>query len=77
MAKVNSATIVNLGGVTAVQKIIDDVPCEEAKWYVNEISSINGKNGYYADNFIVGIHNPHTHFKIEDLKAYLADLEQK
>lgn len=77
MAKVNNEAIIKLGGAAAVQQIIDNVPCDEALWYVHEHSHVTGKTGFYADKFYVGIHNPHTHYKIEDLKAALAELEQK
>lgn len=77
MAQTNIEIIEKLGCTAAVRKIIEDLPNDEAKWYVHEHSHITGKIGFYADKFYVGIHNVATHYKIEDLKAALAELEQK
>lgn len=77
MGNVNNEAIIKLGGASTIQKIIDNVPCDKAQWYVHEYSHITKEVGFYADKFYVGIHNQHTHFKIEDLKVALAELEQK
>lgn len=77
MATVNSETMINLGGESAVREIIKNVPSDECRWYVHEKSHITGKIGFYTDKFYVGIHNPQTHYKIEDLQAALVELEQK
>lgn len=77
MAKVTEQAIINLGGISAVRKIIEDRPSDEIRWYVHEHSHITGKIGFYADKFYIGIHDINTHYKIEDLKAALLDLEQK
>lgn len=47
---------------------------DEIKYFVLEESELSHKyneKGFFTDKFIVGVHNPHTHVKIEDLKEHL------
>lgn len=49
---------------------------DEIKYYVNEENERSLKydeTGFFVDKFIVGVHNRHTHFSIEELKLYLKE----
>lgn len=46
---------------------------DEIKYFVleeSELSKQYNEKGFFTDKFIVGVHNPHTHIKIEELKKY-------
>lgn len=49
---------------------------ERIKYFVNEENERSKQfpePGFFADKFIVGVHNRHTHFSIEELKLYLKE----
>lgn len=49
---------------------------DEIKYFVNEENETSMKYdepGFFVDKFIVGVHNRHTHFSIEELKLYLKE----
>ncbi|WP_407495097.1 hypothetical protein [Acinetobacter baumannii] len=62
-------------GVEKAREVVEDAP-DGATYYVNEKSKIVvGLHGFYADGFCVGIHNPHTHIKISDLKRLVDSVD--
>lgn len=68
--------IEQVGGIERAKAIVEGAP-EGATLYVHEKSKIvENLFGFYADGFCVGIHNPHTHFKLNDLRTAIAEYEQ-
>ncbi|HFF2858391.1 TPA: hypothetical protein ACGCCS_000753 [Acinetobacter baumannii] len=62
-------------GLDKAREVVEGAP-DGATYYVNEKSKIVvGLHGFYADGFCVGIHNPHTHIKISDLKRLVESVE--
>lgn len=58
-------------GKQQAQDVLDHAP-SGFKYYVHELSPYTGIVGFYADAFIVGIHNPHTHYTIDSIRAELS-----
>lgn len=55
-------------GVERVQDILNKAH-EEAVYYVDEwTDNFGGIHGYCTDKLVVGIHNPHTHYKLTELQ---------
>ncbi|MEW7834306.1 hypothetical protein AB2R53_12270 [Acinetobacter baumannii] len=62
-------------GLKKAREVVEGAP-DGATYYVNEKSKIVvGLHGFYADGFCVGIHNPHTHIKISDLKRLVDSVD--
>ncbi len=57
-------------GVKGITKILENAH-QEAVYYVDEWSEHFQAHGFYTDKCIVGIHNPHSHYKLSDLKQAL------
>lgn len=61
-------TFLNKTGHAGVISILNDAPKDpECLYYVNEFSEHTHTQGFYADKFVVGVHNRHTHYKLSDL----------
>ena len=57
-----------------VQDILDNAH-EDAVYYVDEwTDNFGGVHGYCTDKMIVGIHNPHTHCKLSELREAMETL---
>lgn len=71
MAKSIQQILEVFGNRDVIQGIVDQAH-PDAVYYVNEQSRVTGKMGFYTDKLIVGVHNLHTHFKLDDLHKYLS-----
>ena len=40
---------------------------DEIKYYVHELNTTTKKLGFFTDKFYVGVHNKHTHIKIDEI----------
>lgn len=40
---------------------------DDIKYYVHELNTTTNKLGFFTDKFYVGIHNKHTHIKIDEI----------
>lgn len=60
-------TFLNKTGHASVIRILNVAP-KDAVYYVDEHSEHTNTQGFYADKFVVGVHNKHTHYKLSDLK---------
>ena len=40
---------------------------DEIKYYVHELNTTTNKLGFFTDKFYVGVHNKHTHIKIDEI----------
>lgn len=58
----------NKTGHAGVIGILKDAPKNpQCLYYVDEHSEHTNTQGFYADKFVVGVHNRHTHYKLSDL----------
>lgn len=56
-------------GVDKVESIINKAPAA-AQYYADKwTDSFGGVQGYYADECLLGHHNPNTHYKLSELRA--------
>lgn len=61
-------------GVDKVREIVDKAH-PDAHYYIDTwANNFGGVHGFYADKFIVGIHNHHTHYKLSELKEALTNV---
>lgn len=58
-------------GKQQAQEVLENAP-SGFNYYVHELSPYTGIVGFYADAFIVGIHNPNTHYTIDSIRAELS-----
>ena len=71
----NAIQFIKENGVDKAREVVEGAP-DGATYYVNEKSKIVvGLHGFYADGFCVGIHNPHTHIKISELKRLVKSID--
>lgn len=62
-------TFLNKTGHAGVIRILNAAPKDpQCLYYVDEHSEHTNTQGFYADKFVVGVHNKHTHYKLSDLK---------
>lgn len=40
---------------------------DDIKYYVHELNTTTNKLGFFTDKFYVGVHNKHTHIKIDEI----------
>lgn len=62
---------INRLGLDKIQDILNNAHTE-AVYYVDEwTNKFGGIHGFCTDKMIVGVHNPHTHYKLKDLRLTL------
>ncbi len=57
-------------GIEKVQDILSNAH-DDAVYYVDEWNEHFKVNGYCTDKMIIGVHNPHTHYKLSALRSAL------
>lgn len=57
-------------GVEAITDIIENAH-QDAVYYVDEWNEHFKAHGYCTDKCIIGLHNPHTHYRLDRLQSIL------
>lgn len=57
-------------GIKKISEILKEAH-PKAVYYVDEWNDQFRTHGFYADKCIVGVHNPHSHYKLSDLETAL------
>ncbi|HHP4696214.1 TPA: hypothetical protein ACSBZO_003741 [Acinetobacter baumannii] len=57
-------------GAKGIKKILESAH-QEAVYFVDEWNEHFKVHGFYTDKCIVGVHNPHSHYKLSELKQAL------
>ena len=72
----NVLKLVNKLGLEKIKEIVITAH-DDAVYYVDEwTDSFGGIHGYCTDKFFVGHNNPHTHYRLSNLKEFIEQHEQ-